>query len=162
MLLFRVALVVVFLFMSGRLYQLQIVQGESFQQRADDNRFDLIEVPAPRGVIYDQVGTILTRNRPSFEIAIVPEDLPFDDPETDEDEEALEIAKVLHLIRADSDEEIALRIAELMFSAPGPSRLCQSSGCGRGQTGICDGTWSGSTRLPRGRRRTAGASTAGV
>ena len=44
MLLFRVAVVLVFLFMVGRLYQLQIVQGESYRERADDNRFDLIEV----------------------------------------------------------------------------------------------------------------------
>ena len=119
MLLFRVAVVLVFLFMVGRLYQLQIVQGESYRARADDNRFDLIEVPAPRGVIYDRSANILTRNRPSFEIGIVPEDLPFDDPDTEQDEEALEIAKVLRLMGADTDEEVALRVAEIMFQRLG-------------------------------------------
>lgn len=115
MLLFRVAVVLVSIFMAGRLYQLQIVQGESYRVRADDNRFDLIEVAAPRGVIYDRTGNILTRNRPSFEVGIVPEDLPVNDLDTEQDEEALEIAKVLRLVGAETDEEVALRIAELMF-----------------------------------------------
>ena len=111
MFLFRAAVLVTFALMAGRLYQLQIVQGDSFRARADDNRFSLIETAAPRGVIYDRSGEILTRNRPSFEIGVVPEDLPYDDPETEQDEEALEIAKVLRLLGADTDEETALRIA---------------------------------------------------
>jgi len=115
MFLFRAAILVTFVLMAGRLYQLQIVQGDSFRARADDNRFSLIETAAPRGVIYDRSGEILTRNRPSFEIGVVPEDLPYDDPETEQDEEALEIAKVLRLLGADTDEETALRIAELLF-----------------------------------------------
>ena len=115
MFLFRAAVLVTFALMAGRLYQLQIVQGDSFRARADDNRFSLIETAAPRGVIYDRSGEILTRNRPSFEIGVVPEDLPYDDPETEQDEEALEIAKVLRLLGADTDEETALRIAEILF-----------------------------------------------
>ena len=115
MFLFRAALFLAFLLMAGRLYQLQIVQGDSYRARADDNRFTLIEMPAPRGVIYDRSGEILTRNRPSFEIGVVPEDLPYNDPATEEDEEALEIARVLRLVGADTDEETALRIAELLF-----------------------------------------------
>ncbi len=119
MVLFRVGVVLVFLFMSGRLYQLQILQGSAYRARADDNRFDLVEVAPPRGVIYDRTGKILTRNRPSFEVGIVPEDLPDDDPDTEEDEEALEIANILRIIGADDDEEVALRLAELMFQRLG-------------------------------------------
>jgi penicillin-binding protein 2 len=115
MFLFRMGVVLVFLLLAGRLYQLQIVQGESFRTRADDNRFDLVEVASPRGVVYDREGNILTRNRPSFEVGIVPNDLPDNDPETEQNEEALEIAKVLRLIGADTDEEVALRISEIMF-----------------------------------------------
>jgi hypothetical protein len=56
------------------------------------------------------------RNRPSFEVALVPEDLPFDDPDTEEvDEEAIEIEKVLRILRADSDRDVALRMAEILF-----------------------------------------------
>ncbi len=52
MALFRLGLILAFLVMVARLYRLQIVEGQDFRQRADDNRFELVELPAPRGVIY--------------------------------------------------------------------------------------------------------------
>jgi len=113
--LFRLGLLVLFAVMLGRLFQLQIVQGEAYRTRADDNRFETVEVSPPRGVIYDRSGAIMTRNKPSFEIALVPEDLPFDNPATELDERAEEIAKVLQVLEADTKSAIALRIAELMF-----------------------------------------------
>ena len=113
---FRVGIFVAFLLLAGRLYQLQIVQGDIYRVSADENRFRLEESPAPRGVIYDRTGQILVRNRPSFEVSIVPEDLPFDDLETpDIDEQALEIEKVLRTLRADVDPAIATRMGEIMF-----------------------------------------------
>lgn len=115
MLLFRLALIGAFVLIAGRLFQLQIVQGDSFQLDADDNRYKLIEVPAPRGVIYDHTGQILVRNEPSFEIAIVPADLPFNDFETEIDEEKAEITKILRALGAETDRDVALSIAELMF-----------------------------------------------
>lgn len=115
MLLFRAALILVLAFFGARLYQLQVVQGDGFQTAADANRFDLVELPAPRGVIYDKTGRILTRNRPSFEIGLVPEDLPFDDPETETDEELDTIVEVLTTLGVDTNDEVALRMAELMF-----------------------------------------------
>lgn len=116
MFLFRAMLVVVFLFVGGRLYQLQILEGDGFRQQADANRFELVEVPAPRGVIYDSTGKILVRNRPTFEIGIVPDDLPYDDPLTaDVDEEAQEIERLLVALGAQEDPGVALRIAEVMF-----------------------------------------------
>ena len=51
MLLFRVAIVLVFVLLVGRLYQLQIVRGDSYRLSADNNRFRLQEVAAPRGVM---------------------------------------------------------------------------------------------------------------
>jgi len=115
MVLFRLALFAAFTIIIGRLFLLQIVQGEEFQSDAADNRYKLIEVPAKRGVIYDRNGQILVRNQPSFEIAIVPEDLVSDNLDTPQDEEADEIAKILQLLGADSDPDVALNIAELMF-----------------------------------------------
>ena len=115
MVLFRLFMVVVFVVLVGRLYQIQIIRGDTFRQDSDDNRFRLVEVPAPRGVIYDKTGQILTRNRPSFEISLVPDETPPDDPDTEIDEEAEEIENVLRLIEADTDPEIAIRIGELMF-----------------------------------------------
>ncbi|RIK44819.1 MAG: hypothetical protein DCC55_01055 [Chloroflexi bacterium] len=115
MALFRLTLFGLFFVMVGRLFQLQILEGDSFRTRADDNRFEeVVELP-PRGVIYDSNRTILARNRPSFEIALVPEDLPFDDPETPANERMDEIIQVLQVMHADSDRDVALRMAELMF-----------------------------------------------
>ncbi len=115
MVLFRLGLIGAFLLIISRLFLLQIVQGEAFQSDAADNRYKLIEVAAKRGVIYDRNGQILVRNQPSFEIAIVPEDLTSDVLETPQDEEAEEIANVLRILGADTDPNVALNIAELMF-----------------------------------------------
>lgn len=60
----------------ARLYQLQILEGETYRQQADENRFTLVNVPAPRGVIYDRNGFQLVRNSPSFNVNITPAFLP--------------------------------------------------------------------------------------
>jgi penicillin-binding protein 2 len=60
----------------GRLYQLQIVEGPSFVLAADDNRFDTVSIPAPRGVIYDRNGYQLVRNIPIYNVVVTPAQLP--------------------------------------------------------------------------------------
>lgn len=75
----RVLVVVIFATMVAQLWRLQFVQGEGLRARADLNRFRLVEVRGPRGVMYDRNGHLLVRNRPSFNIVIVPADLPEDD-----------------------------------------------------------------------------------
>lgn len=115
MFLFRTALVALFIVIAGRLYQLQISQGAQYQAQADENRFEIVEEAAPRGVIYDRNGNILALNKPSFEVALVPADIPEDDPETPLDEEADEIERVLRLLNADTDSAVQLRVGELMF-----------------------------------------------
>lgn len=111
----RVVVALAFAVLIGKLYQLQILQGATYQAQADENRFRFIEVPPPRGVIYDRNGEILARNRPSFVIAVVPEDLPDDDITTDVDEERLAIERLLRVLQADTDTEVALNLAEVMF-----------------------------------------------
>ncbi|MBX3051789.1 MAG: penicillin-binding protein 2 [Caldilineaceae bacterium] len=117
----RLGLVIAFLGLIGRLYQIQIMQGSSFQTQANDNRFRFIEVPPPRGVIYDRNGEILARNRPSFVIALVPAELPDDDIATDVDEERQAIERLLRVLKADTDREVALNLAEVMFLRLGRS-----------------------------------------
>lgn len=119
--LFRLALLIVFFVLVGRMFQLQVVEGETFRERAASNRYELVEIPAERGVVYDSNNQILARNRPSFEIVLIPEYIPDDNLETPANEEALAIENVLHVLRADSDPNIALRIAELMFRRLGRS-----------------------------------------
>ncbi len=119
MLIFRAAIVLVFMVMVARMFQLQIVSRDEYRTLADENRLVRIETAAPRGVVYDRNGTILVRNRPSFEIALVPEFLPPDDEDTETDEEAQEIERVLMILSADKDQDVALRIGEMMFKKLG-------------------------------------------
>ncbi len=90
-LLLRIAVVLAFVTLAGQLWRLQIVQGDTFRWRANNNRFRVLPEPAARGVIYDRQGSILARNLPRYQVVIVPEDLP---------EEEVEQARVLRrLIR---------------------------------------------------------------
>src|SRR3972149_6993941 len=60
----------------GRLYQLQVLEGPSYLEVADDNRFDTVSLPAPRGVIYDRNDFQLVRNIPIFNVVVTPALLP--------------------------------------------------------------------------------------
>jgi penicillin-binding protein 2 len=60
----------------GRLFSLQILQGELYSNLADDNRFDRVSIAAPRGVVYDSNGSLLVRNLPAFNIYVTPALLP--------------------------------------------------------------------------------------
>ena len=120
MIFFRLGIVITFVIMVARMFQLQIVQNAQYEALANQNRLLRVETPAARGIVYDRNGTILVRNRPSFEVALVPEDLPFDDLETVIiDEEMQEIEKVLRILRADTDLDVALRIAQILFNKLG-------------------------------------------
>ena len=111
----RLTLAATFLVFCLRLYSLQIVSGASYQEQAAVNRLREIDTFAPRGVIYDRNGEILARNRPSFVIAVIPADLPPDDIATEFNEQRIALERLLAVLEADSDPEMAIRIAEVMF-----------------------------------------------
>ena len=111
----RFTLAATFLVFCLRLYSLQIVSGASYQEQAAVNRLREIDTHAPRGVIYDRNGEILARNRPSFVIAVIPADLPPDDIATEFNEQRIALERLLAVLEADSDREMAIRIAEVMF-----------------------------------------------
>ncbi len=75
---FRIIIVLLFSLLALQTWRLQIVQGEESRKRANRNRFRLVSIPAPRGVIYDRQGKLLVRNIPSFTVSVVPADLPPD------------------------------------------------------------------------------------
>lgn len=58
----------------GRLWYLQIIQGDLFRDRSENNRLRTVYIPAPRGLIKDRFGEELVRNRPAFNIELVTED----------------------------------------------------------------------------------------
>ncbi|MBI2846179.1 MAG: penicillin-binding protein 2 [Chloroflexi bacterium] len=78
---FRLAIVLGSLVLLGQTWNLQVAQGQFFQERADRNRFRLLSLPAPRGVVYDRNNQLFVRNVPSFTLSMIPADLP---PEQEE------------------------------------------------------------------------------
>lgn len=76
---FHIAMAIVFVVFVARLIQLQVVNVELYRTRAEDNRLDTINIPAPRGVIYDRNGVVLARSVPAFNITITPAGLPDDE-----------------------------------------------------------------------------------
>jgi len=84
LLVLRILIGITALALTGRLWQLQIVEGQNYRILANRNRFRQVDVTAPRGVIYDRNGQILARNQPSFNIVVVPADLPKDDKDAKE------------------------------------------------------------------------------
>ena len=69
-------IIVILLVFIGRLFSLQIIQGESYSEIADENRFDEVSLPAQRGVIYDRNDFQLVRNIPEYRIMVTPALLP--------------------------------------------------------------------------------------
>jgi len=75
----RILAIVAMVAIALKLWQLQVISSGEYQQSADLNRYRLISIDAPRGIIYDRYGKLLVRNIPSFTVSIVPAGLP-DDP----------------------------------------------------------------------------------
>ena len=94
------AILIVFLILLGRVWQLQIIQGEKYRQLADKNRLRLEKVNPPRGRIFDRKGRLIVGNKPSFDLFVVPADLK------GKEGFARELSSLLEL----SEEEILKRI----------------------------------------------------
>jgi len=71
----------VFMFFTVRLFNLQVIQGEDYATRADDNRTTTVNIPTQRGIIYDRNGFVLARNVASYNVVITPAFLPADEGE---------------------------------------------------------------------------------
>jgi penicillin-binding protein 2 len=63
----------VFGVLAGRLYQLQVVDGERYLSQAEDNRINLRLLAPPRGRILDRFGVSLAGSRRNYRVMIVPE-----------------------------------------------------------------------------------------
>ncbi len=67
---FRLPVLLIFLILAARLWQLQIIQGSEYARRAERNRVRKIELVAPRGTISDRNGIPLVENRLSFNVLL--------------------------------------------------------------------------------------------
>ena len=72
-------MIAVIIFYVVRLYEIQIIDGESYLARADENRISVVREQTKRGVIYDRNGVVLAKNTPTYDIVIVPAELPSDE-----------------------------------------------------------------------------------
>ena len=98
----QVAVLVAFAALSAQLWRLQIERSRDYQVLADRNRFRLVSVDAPRGVIYDRRGLMLVRNVPRYAVSIVPAALP----EDDEHKQAV-LARLAHLLGMPVNSRVA-------------------------------------------------------
>ena len=56
-----------------RIWYLQIYKGDYYLQISENNRIRRIEIPAPRGMIYDHLGRLILGNRPFFDLVLIPQ-----------------------------------------------------------------------------------------
>lgn len=77
-LLYQAVVILAFAAVAFKLWDLQIVSADKYQQSADRNQYRLLPITAPRGVLYDRAGHMLVSNVPSFTVSIVPAGLPDD------------------------------------------------------------------------------------
>ena len=70
------AVVFVLLALLGvRLYYLQVVRGDYYSERAENQRVRLIPIPAPRGAIFDRNRKLLVDSRPTYNVVLSNEPL---------------------------------------------------------------------------------------
>ncbi len=92
----------IFFLLITRLWFLQIFKGKDFRELSENNRIRLVRTIAPRGLIMDRTGKIIVENRPSFHLAIIPEDV----------KDWAKIKKVLPAIVNITEEDIESRISQ--------------------------------------------------
>lgn len=70
-----IAVSVIFFLLLLRLWYLQIVKMETFQNLSESNRLRLVPVAASRGTIMDRNGVIMVDNTPSYSVSVLPQEV---------------------------------------------------------------------------------------
>ena len=73
-----------------RLWFLQVLSGSYYRDKSENNRVRAIRTEPARGVIYDRDGKILVRNRPSFNLELMLEDV------SDVDQTLKDVSKIIN------------------------------------------------------------------
>lgn len=89
---------IVFLFLVIRLWHLQILNADDYQTMSENNRLRFVPIAASRGAILDRAGKVLVSNRPSFSLAVVPQEV------TDKEALLTLLSNLLGLDRAEMAE----------------------------------------------------------
>lgn len=67
---------ILILVLAGRLFYLQVLQGEKYRLMAEKNRLSVRLTLAPRGYIYDRNGVKLAENKKTFQAVLIKEQTP--------------------------------------------------------------------------------------
>ena len=67
---------ILFLFFFGRMYYLNIVKGNYYEEKAMNNKIREYSLSAPRGKIFDRTGKALVQNVPSTNVVAIASYLP--------------------------------------------------------------------------------------
>ncbi|HET6438112.1 MAG TPA: penicillin-binding protein 2 [Anaeromyxobacter sp.] len=104
-------LLAAFFLLLGRLYYLQILRGDEYREKAEENYVKEIRTPADRGLFLDRNGTVLVDSRPSYDITLTP---AFCRKACDE-----VLGRIASLVQMAPDEEERARAAiEVAFRDP--------------------------------------------
>jgi penicillin-binding protein 2 len=95
-------LILSFLIMGGRIFYLQVINGQKFRVLSENNRIRSQTLLAPRGLIRDRNGEILVQNTASFNLVAV----PFDLPKEGLDEQLAKLAKDFELDTKELQDKI--------------------------------------------------------
>lgn len=88
----------VFFLLLVRLWHLQILNADDYQAMSENNRLRFVPVAASRGAILDRNGAVLVSNRPSFSLAVIPQEV------TDRETLLTQLSGLLGLDRAEMAE----------------------------------------------------------
>ncbi len=88
----------IFFLLMLRLWHLQILNADNYRDMSENNRLRFVPVAASRGAIMDRRGTVLVSNRPSFSLAVIPQEV--------KDREQL-LDRLSRLLKLDRDEMAA-------------------------------------------------------
>ena len=95
-----IVLAVFFTLFFFRIFYLQIIKGDEYERFSRENSLRLLNIPAPRGEIFDRHGKKLVVNRPSFDIIIFPREVK------DSKKIARELSKILNLSKQELNSKI--------------------------------------------------------
>ncbi|PIQ93681.1 MAG: penicillin-binding protein 2 [Nitrospirae bacterium CG_4_9_14_3_um_filter_41_27] len=90
--------IVGFLLLIMRLWQLQILQGKEYRKLSEANRLRIIAIPAPRGIIFDRNGIPLVKNSPYYYASLITKE--FDKSKVDS------VSKLLNIPAEEITEKI--------------------------------------------------------
>jgi penicillin-binding protein 2 len=65
-------LLLMFTLLAGSFFRVQVIASSDYKLRAEENRLKRLDVPAPRGSVFDRNGRIIADNVPGYAVTILP------------------------------------------------------------------------------------------